>query len=356
MVSAEDSVKKYYQWLHLQRQWKKQYSEDPKLDAALHAVLQPEVLFKDGSDMSTIPFFIGVSQKDNYSYILLPEDFVPAVRQCVHSLMISRTNGEAPPPAGPLSQGKRYLYIRKVLFKNRASYFNTISELRIYNGRVRWLDQQVTSCQFIRKSVILKNIVIFSIHVKSEEKEIREIAWTMYDMRRQRVLDQHYIVDGSKVATEVGNGPIHMDINQIMDILGKDLDWADKRDKKLAVVAYDTGKTMLTLKHHGWTRSWQQDSSTRPIQMFSVKELYEVFFNQLGYRAPLEEILQSLDLPPQLLEDTGCVARQLLMAVIEFAKRTVPTVAQFGDLMQSKPKKAPSAAVKYNVKNRLTAA
>lgn len=59
MVSAEDSVKKYYQWLHLQRQWKRQYSEDPKLDAALHVVLQPEVLFRDGSDMSTIPFFTG---------------------------------------------------------------------------------------------------------------------------------------------------------------------------------------------------------------------------------------------------------------------------------------------------------
>lgn len=127
----------------------------------------------------------------------------------------------------------------------------------------------------------------------------------MYDMRKQTVLDQHYIVDGSNMATSHANEPIHMNINQIMVILEKDLDWANKRDKKLAVVAYDTGKTMLTLKHHGWTRSWQQDSSSSPVQMFSVKELYEVFFNHLGYRAPLEEILQSLDLPPQLLDDTG---------------------------------------------------
>jgi hypothetical protein len=59
MVSSEDTVKKYYQWLHLQRQWKRQYGEDPRLDAALHEVMQPEVLFKEGSDMATIPFFTG---------------------------------------------------------------------------------------------------------------------------------------------------------------------------------------------------------------------------------------------------------------------------------------------------------
>jgi hypothetical protein len=195
------------------------------------------------------------------------------------------------------------------MFKNRASYFNTISELRVYNGRVRWLDQQVNNCQMIRKTLILKNLVIFSLHIKSEEKKMTELAWTMYDMRKKTVLDQHYIVNESDMATGVANGeangPIHMNINEILDILEKDLDWAHKRDKKLAVVAYDTGKLMLALKHHGWTRSWQLNNSANPIQMFSIRELYEVFCNQLGHRAPLPEILQSLDLPPNVSDDTG---------------------------------------------------
>jgi hypothetical protein len=60
-MAVEPPNRKYYQWLALQRQWRKQFSTSKDMEATFEEVLSPDVLFQPGSDMSSIPFYIGNS-------------------------------------------------------------------------------------------------------------------------------------------------------------------------------------------------------------------------------------------------------------------------------------------------------
>lgn len=227
-------------------------------------------------------------------------------------LIISRVKEGLPPaPSAPRSGGNSYRNVRQVSFKNRGSYFGTISDLRTINSRVRWLIQQIVNYRNIRKRLAKQDAVILSLAINiSETKEMKSIAWTMFDTRQQRVLDQHYVTDHNAGEPEPNNiindkAPIYTSTKEALNILEKDVAWAVNRDKTLILLAYDIPKCLLILKHQGWSRPWTTTNPEDSTEMLSVREMYEVAFHDLGRRVPLADILQQLQLPSHQLGDTG---------------------------------------------------
>jgi hypothetical protein len=251
---------------------------------------------------------------DNFYYILVPDDFLPAIRHCMHMLLVSRTNTlSSSPPLAPRGIGKTYRSVQQVIFKSRSAYFGTISELRKINSRVRWLMYQIGSCCKLRKMLKARQVVIFSISINmSDTKSITEIAWTMFDTKYQRVLDQHYITSNAEnesIETDMKDAigrksPVMVSTQQALKILERDITWAANRDKSVALLAHDIPRCLLALKHHGWSRLWTNPDGSVETDMFCLREMYEVMSQKLGHRASLAEIFNYLELPTYSLGDT----------------------------------------------------
>ncbi|KAH8555061.1 hypothetical protein BGW37DRAFT_221515 [Umbelopsis sp. PMI_123] len=230
-------------------------------------------------------------------------------------LLVSRTNQPLPsPPLPPRGIGKIYRNVQQVTFRSRAAYFGTISDLRRINSTARWLMYQLGHCFKLRKILRAQKVVIFSVAINvSNTKSITEIAWTMFDTKYQRVLDQHYIIsDADEETSETASNdmigrrtPIIISTEQALKELEKDIIWATNRDKIVALLAYDLRKCLLALKHHGWTRSWAKPNGADETDMFCLREMYEVMSKKLGHRAFPAEIFDYVKLSPNSLGDTG---------------------------------------------------
>jgi len=255
-------------------------------------------------------------------------------------LIVSRGDGKnksAPVPATPRTGGQRYRNVQQIHFRSRAAYFGTISDLRAINSTARWLMQQISNCQLIRLKLSSKTMVALSLAVRlSEKKEMTHIAWTMFDTSRQRVLDQHYVIDRNAGESNGNEGTaISISVERALKVLEQDVSWAMNRDKKLVLLAYDVPKCLLALKHHGWTRPWSAPDSVDSIVMFGLRDIYEVMSCNLGHRAPLSEIVHCLQLPPYQ-PDVCFEAKSVLQGALILCTRPVPTVEEFGDLSRVK--------------------
>lgn len=226
--------------------------------------------------------------------------------------MVSRCKEKSSPtPSNPRSGGQRYRNVRQISFKNRAAYFGTISDLRAINSRARWLVQQISNCQIMRVRLTNQKVVVLSmaIQMSSDSKSISHIAWTMFDARQQRVLDQNYITSPNTVNTSGvidPSTPMNISVEQALQVLDQDITWALNRDNKVVLLAYDISKCILILKHQGCTQRWT--TPTENIHMFSLKDMYEVMTHKLGQRATLPEIVNHLQLPPWHFDNGMCLS------------------------------------------------
>ncbi|KAG2184136.1 hypothetical protein INT44_009151 [Umbelopsis vinacea] len=162
----------------------------------------------------------------------------------------------------------------------------------------------------------------------SNTKSITEIAWTMFDTKHQRVLDQHYITSNA-TSESVSNDSedairpksyVMVSTEQALKILEKDITWAANRDKSVALLAHDLPRCLLALKHHGWSRLWSKADGSVETDMFCLREMYEVGSQKLGHRASLAEIFNYVELPTCSIGDT------------EMSKRRIPDFEDFGDI------------------------
>lgn len=235
-----------YEWNQVYSAWRRYYEQHGQ-QAAFTAFFEPEKFFAPDGNTVGIPLKLGKTFSGEHNVVMS----VQIYKQLLNHFTEQFPN--VPPFPDDELVIKKYQVIEpfKATTNNILSkYKSKAKKLNKQRERIEKAHQEV---QLAKRLVISeKNYMFIAIDIEAYERDhsiILELGWSIFDSRKNRFMDQHYLIDSyahlnngtfvedQKLKFSFGTS-VWCSLAQALKELRKDLDWAVERDGGFVLVGH----------------------------------------------------------------------------------------------------------------------
>ncbi|KAJ2964112.1 hypothetical protein NQZ79_g942 [Umbelopsis isabellina] len=220
------------------------------------------------------------------------------------------------------------------------------TQLKKRNKAAQRLNLAISNWKSAIELVKAKNYVFISFDIETYEmdhKIILELGWSMYDSKKNKFLDQHYInsayrslsngrfVDDQKLRFLFGVS-IWATLDQMLREFRKDLDWCIKRDGGYILVGHgiDSDIKFLRKQNFRWPSLTQPGPDTLDVKesafvaILDTETIYGAHCKELGNTASLGRALDNIKIDSWCLHNAGNDAHYTMELFLNLCKLTPP--------------------------------
>ncbi|OZJ06443.1 hypothetical protein BZG36_00591 [Bifiguratus adelaidae] len=322
-----------HRFLHLHSDWKRALTGyPPEIPQLVDDFFEPANFFNEKGRIINTKFYIGTSEEDGKSYVLIQQDAAVLVWSALQA-KLERVYDRPVPIKQPRINFYKYRGVEPVTIDSKKAWFNVTGRLRRVN-KVRKADERLLSYKrqtnFAVELLLQKRHCFLAFDVEAYEKDhscVIEVGWSLFDSRYNAYKDQHYLVteyrhlkNGSYVPDRKNvflfGTSVWASRDQITHELQKDIDWAVKRDGNICLVGHSLKDDIAYMTK--CNLRWPEDGQ---VYKFDTAEMTAARVESVNTTMGLGRSLDDVNLDHWCLHNAGKLVEHLYAGCLNTSYR-----------------------------------